>query len=62
MEEVNPRVYVSARRALNDYDANKSTYRSKNSKKAKKDEIFVEPRKADICIATGSPMDVGNDK
>jgi hypothetical protein len=57
---MNTNVYVSARRALNDYDANRVTYSRK--KLVKKEEPFVEPKKTDICIATGSPMDVKNNK
>lgn len=57
---MNTNVYVSARRALNDYDANRVTYSRK--KLAKKEEPFVEPKKTDIYIATGSPMDVKNNK
>lgn len=54
---MNNNIYVSARRALNDYDANKVTYSKLNKKK---EEPFVEPKKSDMCIGTGSPMDVKN--
>lgn len=57
---MNTNVYVSARRALNDYDVNRVSYSRK--KLIKKEEPFVEPKKTDICIATGSPMDVKNNK
>lgn len=57
---MNTNVYVSTRRALNDYDANRVSYSRK--KLIKKEEPFVEPKKVDTCIATGSPMDVKNNK
>lgn len=56
---MNNNIYVSARRALNDYDANKVTYSRKKLNK-KKEEPFVEPKKSDMCIGTSSPMDVKN--
>lgn len=58
---MNTNVYVSARRALNDYDANRVSYSRKKLIK-KEEEPFVEPKKVDTCIATGSPMDVKNNK
>ena len=56
---MNNNIYVSARRALNDYDANKVTY-SRKKLNNKKEEQFIEPKKSDMCIGTCYPRDVKN--